>query len=221
MNKVLNILYRTLIVILGILLVGLVFYMGQNVYADLTHSKPLIRLYTIISPSMEPNVNIYDIVIVKKVKKTSDIKKGDIITFYSKYLINGEYTVTHRVFDIKKENGKTLYETKGDNNPIKDDGYRELSDIEGKVIKVIPGFGKVQAFIASFAGWFLVILIPALIMIIIDIIKIIKVGRINKRMQKVQSIDVSKYREQELDKKIIASIEAIEKTEEENNKWKS
>lgn len=215
MQKVLKGIYYFFVGILGILFLFLLFYVGQNVFADLTKSKPLIRLYTIISPSMEPNVNIYDIVLVKKVNKDTDIQKGDIITFYSDTLIMGEYTVTHRVNKIEQIDGKLMYQTKGDNNPLPDDGYRTFEDIQGKCITIFPGFGKFQAFLASNIGWVLIILIPAFCMIIYDLFKIIKIYRINKRVNKVSdNPNLNKYQTQEFEKKLNATIEQIDKISE-------
>ena len=45
--------------------------------------EPKFSLYTIISPSMVPNINVYDVVIDLRVDEPEDIEIGDVITFYS------------------------------------------------------------------------------------------------------------------------------------------
>ena len=97
-----------------------------------------IKRFTIISGSMEPNISVNDLVIIKKVEK-SEIKKGDIISFK----INGEI-ITHRVINIETDtNGEILYTTQGDANNIQDYNKITFENIEGKYIGKIPKVGKI------------------------------------------------------------------------------
>ena len=97
-----------------------------------------IKTFTIISGSMEPNISVNDLVIIKKVEK-SEIKKGDIISFK----INGEI-ITHRVINIETDtNGEILYTTQGDANNIQDYNKITFENIEGKYIGKIPKVGKI------------------------------------------------------------------------------
>lgn len=102
-----------------------------------TPSVAGIKTFVIISGSMEPELKIGDIVLIKKCEEL-DIQIGDIISFRS-----GESIITHRVNDIVVDNnGKIQYETKGDNNNIVDTNYVKYDDIEGKMIKKILYIGK-------------------------------------------------------------------------------
>lgn len=97
-----------------------------------------IKTFTIISGSMEPNIYVNDLVIIKEVDK-SEIKKGDIISFK----INGE-TITHRVINIETDtNRETLYTTQGDSNNIPDYNKIKFENIEGKYIGKIPKIGGI------------------------------------------------------------------------------
>ena len=97
-----------------------------------------IKTFTIISGSMEPNISVNDLVIIKEVEK-SEIKKGDIISFK----INGEI-ITHRVINIETDtNGEILYTTQGDANNIQDYNKITFENIEGKYIGKIPKVGKI------------------------------------------------------------------------------
>ena len=71
-----------------------------------------IKTYVIISGSMEPNLNIGDIVITKKISKDK-LKEGDIISFRQ-----GQSVITHRIKEVIYTNEGTEYKTKGDNNNI-------------------------------------------------------------------------------------------------------
>ena len=65
--------------------------------------KPAVSLYTIVTQSMEPNINPYDVIIDATVKNPENIKIGDVITFISTASISRGMTITHRVYDIKQE----------------------------------------------------------------------------------------------------------------------
>lgn len=103
-----------------------------------------IKTFTIISGSMEPNISVNDLVIIKEVDK-SEIKKGDIISFK----INGEI-ITHRVINIETDtNGEILYTTQGDANNIQDYNKIKFENIEGKYIGKIPKLGKITIVLQS------------------------------------------------------------------------
>ena len=175
LSKVMNFLSYICLVILFFIAAFLLYFIISNQLAKTTGSKPLISLYTIVSPSMEPTIMVYDVIIDTRVTKDEDLKIGDIITFYSNTIDTGGYTVTHRIEDIYESNGIKYYTTKGDNNIDADSGIITIDNIVGKCRFIIPSIGKMQMFITSRAGWVLIILIPALGIIIIDIKKLIKI----------------------------------------------
>ncbi len=145
--------------------------------------KPLFSVYTIVSQSMVPTINVYDVIINKTVNEPTDIKVNDIITFESTGVLSTGLTVTHRVQDIYYDENASDYEyvTKGDNNPIKDDAPASYSNLIGKVVLKIPGLGNVQRFVGSKIGWLVVVIIPALVVLIQDVMKLIKVSNVKKR----------------------------------------
>lgn len=147
-------------------------------------AKPLVGAYVIISGSMEPNIHVYDVIISKRVD-TSTLKKGDVITFHSNDTRFYGETVTHRIIE-EVDQSKGIYRTQGDANNVADEALTVGDNIMGKVIMKIPQLGRVQSFIASKGGWFIVILVPCLCVISYDILKIIKlVGKKgNKKIKK-------------------------------------
>jgi len=143
-------------------------------------------LYTIISGSMEPNVSVYDVVITVDTD-ISKLKVGDIITFISTWDVNYGLTVTHRIVDISKNvNGEYQITTKGDNNQTKDNSTVTESNLVGKVVGRVPQLGRIQFFLATKTGWFIVVFIPALGVIIFDIIKILKLYILKNEIDNVQ-----------------------------------
>lgn len=200
------------LVILFFIAIFLVFYIVSNQIARNNGEKPLISLYTIVSPSMEPNIMVYDVIVDFRVEKENDLKIGDVITFYSESIDTGGYTVTHRIKEIYEEEGVKYYVTKGDNNQDEDEGVITFDNIMGKVKYVIPALGKIQFFVSSKFGWVLIILIPALGIILIDIAKIIKIFKIKEQIEEIPKLkEVEIIREKEEDKKIRAVIEEAKK----------
>lgn len=127
--------------VIYIILIPLLIYNVLLIMQMIVNSKDIsnslgIRAYVIISGSMKPNLNIGDIVISKKEEK---LNEGDIISFWQ-----GQSVVTHRISKITQENGKNVYQTKGDNNNVEDSGTITDENIIGKVIFKIPKLGKLS-----------------------------------------------------------------------------
>jgi len=118
------------------------------------------KIMIVQSGSMAPAIKTGSIVIVKP---SPDYKAGDIITFgpYSKT----KAPTTHRIVEIKEENGQTSYITKGDANDAPDDGEISKKDIIGKVLFDIPYLGYVVDFAKKPIGFMFLIIIPAAIII--------------------------------------------------------
>ena len=78
--------------------------------------------------------------------------------------------INSRVIGITEdENGEVCYQTKGDYNNASDQACAKFHNVIGKVAFKIPKLGLVQKLLATKAGWFIIILIPSLYVIIYDI----------------------------------------------------
>ena len=186
----------------------LVYYMSTSAIAARKGENPQISLYTIVSPSMEPFIKVYDVIIDRRLKANDELKVGDVITFYSSTLNTDGYTITHRIYDIKVSDGKTYYITKGDNNQSVDIGSITRENIVGKMIYKINGLGKIQFFLSSKLGWILIILIPALCFILYDLNKLNKIFKIKKKIDKIPEYqNMSAKEEIEHNKKVRALLE--------------
>jgi len=212
-SKVLS--WALFVILLIIAAFLLYYYIATKVYAAKgVGYEPKFSIYTIVSPSMTPNINVYDAIVNVKVNDPRDIKKGDVITFISTSNLTAGTTITHRVKDITNdEDGNVCYITKGDFNPVEDQACAKYNNIIGKVIMRIPQIGRIQFFLASKAGWLLCILIPALIIISKDILRITKLAGIKATATKVsepkkKNIEKEKQEKQrkaELKRKLINS----------------
>lgn len=212
-----NVISWTSLVILILLALFLAYYtISTKLYAAKGEKfEPFISLYTIVSGSMEPNINIYDVVVSKKVNSPDEIKVGDVITFVSTSSISKGMTVTHRVVEIVKTENGVAYKTKGDNNLSPDSAPAEYNNLIGKVIIHIPQLGRAQEFLAKKGGWLIVIVIPALFIIISDILKIFKLAGVKKEIEKIDEHDkklkIEKKQKEELRKQIIKKRLNLEK----------
>lgn len=101
------------------------------------------QLYVIQSGSMEPELNRYDLTLVKAVDPES-LSVGDIITFRR----SDGVIVTHRIAAI----GEETFITRGDANPGNDAEPVAFSDVYGKNIGKVRYLGAVFDFFQSGFG---------------------------------------------------------------------
>ena len=95
----------------------------------------------VTSGSMEPEIPVGGIVIVRRVKPDS-LKVGDVISFYSNDIdISGKVN-THRIIEIKQsESGEKIFRTKGDANEYADTAAVFEIDLVGKMIMNLGSVG--------------------------------------------------------------------------------
>ena len=116
------------------------------------------KSYVIKTNSMEPTININDVVINKDVSQ-DEINVGDVITF----LHDGE-VITHRITKIENDGDVTQYTTKGDNNNIEDTFKISYENIRGKHVLTIPYLGKVVQLLENKLLFLIIILIILIFM---------------------------------------------------------
>ena len=178
--KILN---TTLICLLVVVALFFVTYVVSRKIAQSSGKTPPFGLYTVISPSMTPNINVYDVVFVEKADE-EDLKVDDVITFYSTNEFFGNTPITHRIVEILDiPNAGTMYRVKGDANESADSEKVIPKNVVGKVLFKIPKLGKVQFFLASKKGWLLAIIIPSVIIIVYDIFKLFKLISIKNKLK--------------------------------------
>jgi len=165
------------VVIVLLMIIFLLFgiYFGNILHNINTNENrpPLFDTYVIVSPSMVPNINVQDGIVIKR-ENVSNIKIGDIITFVTHDPRYDGYIITHRLVGIEKmENGSYYYRTKGDANNAVDPYLVKKEDIYGRVVLKIPKVGYVRQFISKPKNWFIFIIFPVLLIIIYDIYKLV------------------------------------------------
>lgn len=144
-----------------------------------------IKTYVIISGSMQPELKIGDIVVVKKITQ-EDLKVGDIISFR-----HGQSVITHRISRIIEEDGERKYITKGDFNNAEDSESVTYNNIEGKVIRSVPQFGKIALMLQD--------KIVIIFLIIVLYIYLVYSGKLKKKkmQRRMKRIDYEKKKYEE------------------------
>lgn len=211
-GKLLSSAVLILLIIIGMFLVYYV--IAARVVVKNPEYKPLFSLYNIATGSMEPNIKVDDVIVNVRVKSPESIKVGDVITFNSTSSISKGLTVTHRVINIiKNDDGTYEYVTKGDFNPSADSATAKYNDIIGKVVIKLPAVGKIQGFIATKMGWFIVVLLPALGVIIYDLMKIVKLVYNKKTANLITDRNSAKAGEIKANKQIDVTLEHLRKSD--------
>lgn len=128
-------------VLVVVIILCAVFLMGSRLLG--------FQCFNVVSPSMEPEYGVGDLIYVKQVNPES-IKEGDVITF----LVNEDLLVgTHRVVRVDREN-KRFY-TKGDANDIEDRDPVHYNNVIGVPRFSIPKLGYVSDFIQNPPGTYI------------------------------------------------------------------
>lgn len=91
-----------------------------------------IKPIGIATGSMEPNLNIGDMVIVKKCN-ANDVEINDVIEYKTK-----NFSIIHRVISKSQIDGSFVFITKGDNNEGPDNDPVKEDQLQGKIICKIP-----------------------------------------------------------------------------------
>ena len=151
--KVKNIVYIFITIVLSILLFLTGYYSFQRIVKN--SDFPTIFGYSIarvVSGSMQPELNINDIVIIKTY---NDYYVGDIVTYNN----NGSY-ITHRIVNILDSE---KYVTKGDFNNTQDDVVVNKSEIQGKVVTHFGSIWNIVEYMWTFQGLCLLMFVTSLL----------------------------------------------------------
>ncbi|MBZ6495700.1 signal peptidase I [Natrinema longum] len=119
--------------------------------------------YIVTSNSMQPTIKSGDVVITKAVSP-EEIQTGDVVTFQADGNSDRGY-VTHRVVEVREENGERYVKTKGDANANPDEGYVPATAAQGVQHAHIPYVGYLLVFARSSLGLFALVIVPGLALV--------------------------------------------------------
>ena len=144
-----------------------------------------IYMFNIVSSSMEPNLEINDVVIVKKCP-ANELKEGDIITF-----LQDDRTISHRILKITNDEGELKFITKGDNNEIADKDEVDSDKIYGKVLFSVKRIGKIIQYIQNVRGFINIIIFAIIIFVLVSL----NDNHKNNRKMKRRKYEIKKMRD--------------------------
>ena len=150
LKKIWNIVSTALVVLI---VLCAVFLMGSRLLG--------FQCYNVISPSMEPEYGVGDLLYVKKVDPNT-IKEGDVITF----IVNEDLVVgTHRVVRVDAENQR--FYTKGDANDIEDSNPVHFNNVIGVPQFSIPKLGYVSDFVQNPPGMYITLAAGSVLIVLV------------------------------------------------------
>lgn len=119
----------------------------------------------VLSGSMEDTIMTGDLIIGKSADIT-EVKEGDIISFY-----DGSSVVTHRVVKIDTVDGEIQLTTRGDANNTDDAKKVTKATLIGKYIRLFPGLGNVAMFMQTTKGLVICVVCPIIVFVLYDVIR--------------------------------------------------
>ena len=144
-----------------------------------------IYMFNIVSESMEPTLEINDVVVVKMCEATQ-LQKGDIITFQQDGRI-----ISHRILDITKDKKIIKFRTKGDNNEIPDSDLVPESQVYGKVVFSIKKIGNIISYIQNIRGLINIVFFVIIVYILVSL----RDKQKNTRKMKRKKYEIKKIRD--------------------------
>lgn len=178
-NRIIKILWKTIKVLLTIFIV---FLAGIIIVQRVSNNKLSvggIKLFTIISESMVPKYEVYDMLIAKDIQP-NELKKGDDLVYIGKVGDFEDKIITHQIINIEQENGKYIFTTKGIANLEADPKVSE-DQIYGKVLYKSAILSWCSKIINNQFGFYFIIFVPMVIVIFSEVIKEVEIHKKNKQ----------------------------------------
>ncbi|MDR2822829.1 MAG: uracil-DNA glycosylase [Acholeplasmatales bacterium] len=188
-KKILNVCFY---VVVGILSLYIISFFVPKLTINLFTFRP----YVVKSDSMEPKINVNDVVFIGKadIKK---LKKEDIITFQV-YLATGEQiVVTHYIYEIYELDGKTYIRTHSKNETSVDTWYNKDGNPED--VNIDSLIGKLL-FTIPFSNPVIIPLILIILLIVLSIPSIVK--SINQSFFKILEVERKKDYFKKIDERL-------------------
>ena len=157
-KKKLFMIKETIVVILTVFLV----YLGAVIMFEDIALFNRYQHYVIVSNSMEPTINVGDVVIIDKKIDTRTLKVDDIVAI-DVTINNQDVVVVHYIHSIIYESNEMIFLTRPEGTSSPDSWELSSNDIIGIYHMKIPYFGRFLMFAQSTVGR---------IVIIVDVIAI-------------------------------------------------
>ena len=133
-------------------------------------------VFHVMTGSMEPAIETDSLIVVKRVE-ASEIKIGDVISFFSQDPAHGGAVNTHRVTAIEQNGEEWNFVTKGDANQLEDKYVTSSKDLIGKVVYVSHVMGIIVHLLSNPLIFIPVIVLPMFVILVYNLACTIRVTR--------------------------------------------
>ena len=157
------------VILLPVLIINVTLIAKSYINADEVPSVGGMFPMIVLTDSMYPVIESGDLILCHTAE-ADEIKVDDVISFYDP-MGNGTSVVTHRVLEIREENGELSFITKGDNNNVEDQKPVPADALIGIYQSRIPAAGNVAMFMQTTPGLILCCVCPALLMVGWDMLR--------------------------------------------------
>lgn len=164
-----------MLMITTVLLVGIKF-MGES------QSFFGYNVYYVLTGSMEPEIMSGDIIFSKSVEDASELKVGDVITYEGRVGSVKDKSITHKIIEIRDENGELIFVTQGVANPAADPPITS-EQIVSKMIGKSSFLGGIVSVVNSRYGFLLIIILPLAAFLTSEVVSLVKVYKESKEEQ--------------------------------------
>lgn len=123
----------------------------------------------VLTDSMYPQIHSGDLIICKT-EEPENIQVGDVISFFDP-AGNGTSVVTHKVIEVKNEDGQISWVTQGIANNAADFLPVPEDNLVGVYRSRIPGLGNVVLFMQTTTGLIVCVVVPVLLLVGLDILR--------------------------------------------------
>lgn len=215
-KKIFRTIRRIKNIFLGIVIVFLVIVLLMTLYSRTTGNTPSLFGYSMLrvsTGSMEPELEVHDVILVQQVDGAT-VKEKEIITYNG---TSGEMAgrlVTHRVVKAPYQvDGETYLVTRGDAN-TSDDPVIKASQVEGRFVTKVTFMKVMFDFFAT--PWGLLALIGLIILAFLNEIIIFIKALFGDEGKPERSVDeiIEQYQREQYEKEFAEQTEEAEAPEE-------
>ncbi len=170
-KKILSILQKVLIGLFILLMVSVL-------VMRLKGNNPHIfgySLYVIISPSMEPSLEVGDVILSKKIKDYSDLEVNDVVTYRGEVGSYKDKIITHQIIEIIEADGHYRFKTQGTKEGAQVDPEISEDQLISKMLFEVPLLGSFMSLMNNRIVFFFVIIVPLAVMLVLEFKNFVKV----------------------------------------------
>ena len=130
------------------------------------------QMYVVVTPSMEPEIRVGDVLISKKYTG-GELREGDVITYLGREGDLAGKMITHEIIAIQGEGDHERIIAKGIANSAPDPAITR-EDIASVMVYKTVLIGFIYSIISSTWGFWLLVVAPLVVMIVAEIVTLVR-----------------------------------------------